>query len=89
MDEKVLNELVHTLELGGSSDNLHQQECTKRLQQLQSHPDFVLYLLYVFATDHFAETLRQRAGLFMKQFVKVGNVSTDNMEKVSKGGKHF
>ena len=82
MDEQVLSELVHSLELGGASDTLKQQECTRRLEQLKEHPEFVLYLLYVFATADYQILLRQRAGLFLKQYMKVAQVSPQNTEKV-------
>lgn len=82
MEAQVLNELVHSLELGGAADTSKQQECTRRLEQLKAHPEFVLYLLYVFATADYEILLRQRAGLFLKQFMKVAQVSQANTEKV-------
>ena len=82
MDEQTLNELVFALDLGGSSETVKQRECTDRLERLRQNQDFILYLLYVFATPTYAEVLRQRGGLFLKQFLKVTSVSPPQLEKV-------
>eukprot|EP00392_Amoebophrya_sp_AT5.2_P002741 g2746.t1 len=82
MDEQVLASVVETLTLANTPSNEAQRQVAERFQQLNQHPDLLLYLIYVFQDKAREEQLRQRAGLVLKQFFRSRDISTLNPQHI-------
>ncbi len=83
MDPSILKELVDTLTLANNNDSESQRLVTQRLQDLGNRrQDLVLYLLFVFTSADYEELMRQRAGLYLKQYCRT-NIETMSPEHIA------
>ncbi|XP_055353434.1 transportin-2-like [Paramacrobiotus metropolitanus] len=85
-DENGLREIIQLLKESQSSDNQVQRDVQTKLEQLNHHPDFNKYLIYIMTRCKAeAETTRSLAGLILKNNVRVKwddfHASTQNLIK--------